>query len=88
MWSDLTLSPYFKVKREQQNLKVLITPINSLIIDSRGFQCKINLWNIMGWESDVVRFHLWPLLQGQMMVYRIWLIVFPVDTNLHQFSNV
>ena len=25
MWSDLTLSPSFKVKRGQQNLKVLIT---------------------------------------------------------------
>ena len=33
MWSDLTLSPSFKVKRGQPNLKV---HINSLIIGPRG----------------------------------------------------
>ena len=41
----------------------------------------------MGWESsDVDRFDLGPLLQGQMMVHWLCLVVFPVDTNLHRFS--
>ena len=38
----------------------------------------------MGWESSGVRFDLWPLLQGQMMVHWLWRVVFPVlvvDTN-------
>ena len=40
MWSDLTLSPFFKVKRGQPNLKVLITRI---FIGPRGLQCETNL---------------------------------------------
>ena len=36
---------------------------NSLMIGPRGFQCKINVQEIMGWESsDVVRFDLGFLL--------------------------
>ena len=38
-------------------------------------------------SSDVVRFDLGPLLQGQTMVHWLWLAVFPVDTNLHRFSD-
>ena len=42
----------------------------------------------MGWESfDVFRFDLEPLLQGQMMVHWLWGVVFPVDIDLHQFSD-
>ena len=42
----------------------------------------------MRWESsDVIRFDLWPLLQGQTMVHWLWGVVFPVDTNLHRFSD-
>ena len=45
---------------------------NSLIIDPRGLQCETNLQDIVGWESSDVRFGLWPLLQGQMMVHWLW----------------
>ena len=39
---------------------------NSLIIGPRGLQCETSLQEIMDWESsDVVRFDLGPLLQGQ-----------------------
>ena len=38
---------------------------NSFIIDPRGLQCETNLQDIVGWESSDVRFHLWPVLQGQ-----------------------
>ena len=42
----------------------------------------------MGWESsDVVRFCLGPLLQGQTMIHWLWLVVVPVDTNLYRFSD-
>ena len=42
----------------------------------------------MGWESsDVVRFDLGPLFQGQTMIHWLWSVVFPVDTNLHRFSD-
>ena len=52
MWLDLILSPSFKVKREQPNLKVLIT---LLIIGPRSLYCETNVEEIMGWESfDVV----------------------------------
>ena len=41
----------------------------------------------MGWEScGVVGFDLEPLLQGQAMVHWLWLVVFPVDRNLHRFK--
>ena len=68
MWSHLTLSPSFKVKRGQPNLKGFIS---RLFIDPRGLQCETNLQDIVGWESSDVRFDLWPLLQGQTMVH--WL---------------
>ena len=45
---------------------------NSLIICPRGLQCETNLWEIMGWESsDVVRFDLGPLLQGQKRIAKV-----------------
>ena len=34
-------------------------------------------------SSDVVRFGRGPLLQGKAMVDWLWLVVFPVGTNLH-----
>ena len=85
MWSDLTLTPSFNIKRGQPNLKVLITCL--LLI--------LEVWDvkpteeIMGWESDdIVRYDLWPLLQGETMVHWLWRVVFLVDTNLHRFSDV
>ena len=55
---------------------------NSFIIDPRGLKC-----DIVSWESSDVRFDLWPLLQGQTMVHWLWGVVFPVDTDLHWFSD-
>ena len=60
---------------------------NSFIIDPRGLQCETNLQDIVGWESSAVRFDLWPLLQGQMMVHWLSWVVFLVDTDLHRFSD-
>ena len=38
----------------------------------RGLQCETNLWEIMRLKSsDVVRFDLGPLLQGQMRVAKL-----------------
>ena len=61
---------------------------NSLIIDPRGLQCETNLQDIMGWELLMLDLSFWPLLQGQTIVHWIWCVVFPVDTNLHWFSDV
>ena len=45
---------------------------NSLIIAPRGLQCETNLYEIMGLESsDVVRFDLGPLLQGQTRIPKL-----------------
>ena len=45
---------------------------NSLNIGPRDLQYKTNLQDIMGWESsDVVRFYLEPLLQGQMRTAKL-----------------
>ena len=42
---------------------------NSLIIGPRGLQCEPNLYEIMGRKSsDVLRFDLRLLLQGQTMI--------------------
>ena len=82
--SDLTLNPSFKVKRGQPNLKVLIT---RLLLILEVCNMKPNLQDIVGWESSDVRFDLWPLLQGQTMVHWLWLVIFPVDTDLHRFSD-
>ena len=44
----------------------------SLIIGPRGLQCETNVYEIMGCEySDVVRFDLGPLLQGQMRIAKL-----------------
>ena len=72
----------------QMRIAKLKSAYISLIIDPRGLQCETNLWDIMAWKSsDVVRFDLGLLLQGQTMVHWLWCVVFPVDTNLHRFSN-
>ena len=84
MWSDLTLSPLLQGQMRTAKLKRVY---NSFIIDPRGLQCKTNLQDIVGWESSDVRFDLWPLLQGQTMVHWLWSVVFPVDTDLHRFSD-
>ena len=42
----------------------------------------------MNWESsDVARFDLGPLLQGQTMVHCLWGVDVLVDTNLYRFSD-
>ena len=42
---------------------------NALIIGSRCWQCDTKLLDIMGWQpSDVFRFDLGPLLQGQTRI--------------------
>ena len=44
----------------------------SLIIGPRGLACVTNLYEIMGSESsDVVKFDLGPLLQGQMRIAKL-----------------
>ena len=51
------------------SLSVMKSAYISLIIGPRGLVCEANLWEIMGWESsDVVRFDLGPLLQGQTRI--------------------
>ena len=35
----------------------------------------------------MVRFGLGPLRQGKAMVDWLWLVVFPVGTNLHRLSD-
>ena len=54
------------------DLKQLKRVYNLFIIDPRGLQCETNLCDIVGWEYSDVRFDLWPLLQGQMMVHWLW----------------
>ena len=62
MQSDLTLGPLLQ---GQTSIAKLKSPYNSLSLGPRGLQCETNLEEIMGWEScDVVRFDLWPFLQG------------------------
>ena len=51
------------------SLWVMKSAYISLIIGPRGLVCQANLQEIMGWEAfGVVRFDLWPLLQGQTRV--------------------
>ena len=69
MWSDLTLGPLLQ---GQMTIAELKSVYNLLIIDPRGLQCEINSYKILGLESSDVRFDLWPLLQGQMMVHWLW----------------
>ena len=45
---------------------------NSFIIEPRALQCETNLYEIMGLESsDVIRFDLEPLLQGQIRIAKL-----------------
>ena len=67
MWSDFTLRPSLKVKRGTSKVK---SAYKLLIIGPRGLQCETKLQEIMRWKSsDVDRFDLGPLVQGQMMVH-------------------
>ena len=50
----------------------LKTAYNLHITGPRGLQCETNLWEIMSWgSSDVVRFDLGSLLQGQMRTAKL-----------------
>ena len=42
-----------------------------LISSPIGLACEANLRKIMGWESDVVRFDLESLLQGQTSIAKL-----------------
>ena len=65
-WSDLTLDPFFKVKRGQPNLKVLITRLLLVLDVWDGKPTYRKSWH---WESSgVVGFDLGRLLQGQMRI--------------------
>ena len=65
----------------QMRIAKLKCAYNSLIylIVPGGLKCETNLQEIMGWESsEVVRFDLGPLLQGQTRIAKCaynWLIV-------------
>ena len=78
------LEPLFQGQTRTAKVKRVY---NSFIIDPRGLQCETNLQDIVDWESSDVRFDLWPLLQGQMMVHWLSGVVFPVDTELQRFSD-
>ena len=42
----------------------------------------------MGWESsDVDKFDLGPVFQGQTMVHWLWCVVFQMNKKLYQFSD-
>ena len=56
----------------QTRIAKLKSAYNSLIIDPKGLEYETNSYEIWGWESSNVRFHLWPLLQGQTMVRWLW----------------
>ena len=54
------------------SLSVMKSAYISLIIGPRGLVCKANQKEIMGWESsDVVRFDLGSLLQGQTRIAKL-----------------
>ena len=60
----------FDLLQGQRRKVKLKSAYKSLIIGPRGLQCETKLQDIMGWESsDMVRFVLGPLLQGQTVVH-------------------
>ena len=70
MQSDFTLSPSFKVKQEQPNLKVLIT---CLVLALEV--CNVKPTSRKSWAGNLLmwsNFYLWPLLQGETMVHWLW----------------
>ena len=77
-WSDLTLDRSFKVKRGQPNLKVLITHLLLVleVCNVKPTYRKSLAGNLLMWSdltlcwvsSDVFRFDLGPLLQGQTRI--------------------
>ena len=61
-----------KMAATGDSLSVMKSTYISLIIGPRGLVCKPNLQEIMGRESsDMVRFDLGPLLQGQMRIAKL-----------------
>ena len=72
MWSHLTLTPPSK-SNEDSKYKSANT---LLIIGPRGLQCETNIWEIMNWESsDVFRFDLGRLLQGQGRIQNLKVLI-------------
>ena len=62
------LGPLVQVQMRIVELK---SAYHWLIIGPRVLQCETNLWEIMGWKSDVVGFDLGPLLQGEMGITKL-----------------
>ena len=71
-WESFDVVRFDLETLSQMRIAKLKRVYNSFIIDPRGLQCETNLQDIVGWESSVVRFDLWPLLQGQTMVHWLW----------------
>ena len=69
MWSHLPLDPSFKVKRGQPNLKVLITCL-LLILEVCNVK-PTSRKSRAGESSDVFRFDLGSLLQGQTRIAKL-----------------
>ena len=69
MWSDLTLGPFFKVKRGLPNLKVLITHLLLFLEVWDGKPTYRKSWagNLLMW----VRFDLGSLLQGHTRIVKL-----------------
>ena len=58
------------------SLAVMKSTYIVLIIGPRGLVCKANIQKIMGWESsNVVRFDLGPLLQGQTRIPKLKVLI-------------
>ena len=57
---------------QSQMIATLKNAYNSVFCGLGVLQCETNLQEIMGWESsDVFRFDLLPLLQGQLRVAKL-----------------
>ena len=77
MWSDLTLSPSFKVKRGQLSLKGFITCL-LLILEV----CNVKPTCRILWAGNLL---MSDLTFGPSFKVKRW--SYPVDTDLHRFSD-
>ena len=72
----------------QTGIAKLKSAYNALIDDPRGLgyaTCrKLLAGNLLMWSDLTLSPFLGPLLQGEMIV---WRVVFSVDTNLHRLSD-
>ena len=86
MCLDLTMIPSFKVKRGHPNLKVLITRL-LLVLEV----CSVKPTCRISWAGNLLM--LSDLTFGPSYKVKRWFtgfgesVVFPVDTDLHRFSD-